>query len=216
MDPTRKKKVVVIGAGIGGIATAARLAQCGVEVSVYEKNDFETYQHLGTSMPSEGIDLLKCDPNCNFWFDDGELFTTSTDLARMKRQLEKLDHQHGFGGFLAFLQESHQHYQQSVIHVLNKDFTGFLSLLRPAFLRYLFRLHPFHTVWQRASHFFPSHKLRQVFSLASMYLGMSPFEIPDCGIVGQYRQTSRCQLSSLEPSEEYYNFSQQAGSGCLI
>jgi phytoene desaturase (3,4-didehydrolycopene-forming) len=148
----------------------------------------ETFRHLGTSMSSEGIELLKCDPNCNFWFPGGGCFTTSTDIARMKRQLEKHDSQRGFDGFLAFLQESHQHYHQSVIHVLKKDFPGFISLLRPAFLRYLFRLHPFHTVWQRVSYFFQSHKLRQVFSLASMYLGMSPFDTPGTYTLLQYTE----------------------------
>lgn len=150
----------------------------------------ETFRHLGTSMSREGIELLKCDPNCNFWFDDGECFTTSTDIARMKHQLDRLDSRYGFEGFLAFLQESGQHYRQSVIHVLKKDFPGFLALLRPAFLRYLFALHPFHTVWQRVSHFFRSHKLRQVFSLASMYLGMSPFDTPGTYTLLQYTELS--------------------------
>ncbi|EPS33110.1 hypothetical protein PDE_08072 [Penicillium oxalicum 114-2] len=218
MDTTRRrKKVVVIGAGVGGIATAARLAQCGLDVSVYEKNDFvggkcssimqngyrfdrgpslllmtevfeETYRHLGTSMSSEGVELLKCDPNCNFWFPDGQCFTTSTDIARMKNQLEKLDGQHGFQSFLSFLEESHHHYQQSIPHVLNKDFANYFALLRPGFLRYLFKLHPFHTVWQRVSHFFQPHQLRQVFSLASMYLGMSPFDTPGTYTLLQYTE----------------------------
>lgn len=34
------KKVIVVGAGVGGVATAARLAQAGLDVEVYEKNDF--------------------------------------------------------------------------------------------------------------------------------------------------------------------------------
>ncbi|KAJ5483053.1 Phytoene desaturase [Penicillium diatomitis] len=216
MEPTRKK-VVVIGAGVGGIATAARLAQCGLDVSVYEKNDFvggkcssivedghrfdrgpslllmtevfeETYRHLGTSMSSEGVELLKCDPNCNFYFPDGQCLTTSTDLARMKRQLEKVDSRNGFQSFLSFLAESHHHYQQSIPHVLNKDFANYFALLRPGFLRYLFKLHPFHTVWQRVSHFFQPHQLRQVFSLASMYLGMSPFDTPGTYTLLQYTE----------------------------
>ncbi len=33
------KSVLIIGAGVGGIATAARLAQKGFEVTVIEKND---------------------------------------------------------------------------------------------------------------------------------------------------------------------------------
>lgn len=148
----------------------------------------ETFRHLGTSMSSEGIELLKCDPSCVFWFEDGECFTASTDIARMKPQIDRLDSRDGFKGFLGFLQEAHQHYHQSVIHVLNKDFPGFLALLRPTFLRYLTALHPFHTVWQRASYFFRSQKLRQIFSLASMYVGMSPFNTPGTYTLLQYTE----------------------------
>lgn len=34
------KKAIVVGAGIGGTATAARLAHAGFDVEVYEKNGF--------------------------------------------------------------------------------------------------------------------------------------------------------------------------------
>ena len=37
---TRQKTAVIVGAGVGGVATAARLAKAGVKVTVYEKNDF--------------------------------------------------------------------------------------------------------------------------------------------------------------------------------
>lgn len=33
------KKVVIIGAGIGGLAIANMLAKAGMDVAVYEKND---------------------------------------------------------------------------------------------------------------------------------------------------------------------------------
>ena len=36
----RQKTAVVVGAGAGGIATAARLAKAGFKVTVVEKNDF--------------------------------------------------------------------------------------------------------------------------------------------------------------------------------
>ena len=35
-----KKKAIIIGAGIGGMATAIRLAVQGFSVEVYEKNNF--------------------------------------------------------------------------------------------------------------------------------------------------------------------------------
>ena len=34
------KKVVVIGAGVGGLATAIRLAKKGYQVTIYEKSNF--------------------------------------------------------------------------------------------------------------------------------------------------------------------------------
>lgn len=148
----------------------------------------ETFRHLGTSMSSEGVELLKCDPNCNVWFEDGQCFTLSTDLAHMKRNVEEFEGKAAFGRYLSYLEESHNHYQQSVIHVLKKDFSRLVSMLRPSFLPYLFQLHPFHTVWQRASHFFKSKQLRQVFTLGSMYLGMSPFEASGIYTLLQYAE----------------------------
>jgi phytoene dehydrogenase-like protein len=35
-----KKKAIIVGAGVGGTATAARLAHAGLDVEVYEKNEF--------------------------------------------------------------------------------------------------------------------------------------------------------------------------------
>lgn len=37
-DP--RPRVVIVGAGVGGVATAARLAAAGCKVTVVEKNDF--------------------------------------------------------------------------------------------------------------------------------------------------------------------------------
>jgi phytoene desaturase (3,4-didehydrolycopene-forming) len=36
----RRPSVIIVGAGAGGVATAARLAAAGCKVTVIEKNDF--------------------------------------------------------------------------------------------------------------------------------------------------------------------------------
>ena len=36
----RRPSIIVVGAGAGGVATAARLAAAGCKVTVVEKNDF--------------------------------------------------------------------------------------------------------------------------------------------------------------------------------
>ena len=40
MSRNRNASVVIIGAGVGGVATAARLIKAGLKVTVVEKNDY--------------------------------------------------------------------------------------------------------------------------------------------------------------------------------
>ncbi|KAI9835384.1 MAG: hypothetical protein M1819_002301 [Sarea resinae] len=213
----KQKTAIVVGAGVGGVATAARLAKEGFKVTVIEKNDFtggrcslihhdghrfdqgpsllllpgffaEAFRDLDTSLEAEGIELLKCEPNYNLWFGDGESFQLSTDVARMKKEVEKWEGKDGFERYLGFLQEAHRHYELSVTHVLRQNFTTIVSMLRPNFLRHLLELHPFESIYSRATKYFYTERLRRVFTFASMYMGMSPFEAPGTYSLLQYTE----------------------------
>ncbi|KAL8674110.1 MAG: hypothetical protein Q9168_001505 [Polycauliona sp. 1 TL-2023] len=212
-----RKTAIVVGAGAGGVATAARLAKAGFDVTVFEKNDFtggrcsllhhkgyrfdqgpsllllpalfrETFLDLGTSLESEGVHLSKCEPNYNIWFADGCLFELSTDLTRMKHSIEKWEGKAGFERYLSFLAESHAHYEISVAQVLKRNFTSVISMLRPQFLRHLLALHPFESIYSRASKYFWTERLRRVFTFGSMYMGMSPFDAPGTYSLLQYTE----------------------------
>jgi phytoene desaturase (3,4-didehydrolycopene-forming) len=134
------------------------------------------------------VELLKCEPNYNLWFGDGESFELSTDTARMKQEVEKWEGIDGFERYLGFLQESHRHYEHSITHVLRKNFTNLLQMARPSFLRYLFALHPFESIYYRASQYFYTERLRRVFTFGSMYMGMSPFDAPGTYSLLQYTE----------------------------
>ncbi|KAK4555274.1 ATP-binding cassette transporter CGR1 [Recurvomyces mirabilis] len=213
-----RKTAIVIGAGVGGVSTAARLAHAGFDVTVLEKNDFtggrcslihtldgyrfdqgpsllllprlfhQTFAELGTSLEKEGVELRKCEPNYRVWFGDGEEFVLSTDLATMKREVEKWEGHDGYERYLGFLGESHRHYELSVEHVLLKNFTSLASMLRASFLRHLIALHPFESIWTRASKYFFTERLRRVFTFGSMYMGMSPFDAPGTYSLLQYTE----------------------------
>lgn len=131
---------------------------------------------------------MKCEPNYNLWFSDGESFELSTDLARMKREIEKWEGKDGFERYLGFLQEAHRHYELSVTHVLRRNFTSLLSMARPSFLSHLIALHPFESVYSRASIYFSTERLRRVFTFGSMYMGMSPFDAPGTYSLLQYTE----------------------------
>lgn len=90
--------------------------------------------------------------------------------------------------YLGFLREAHQHYELSVEHVLGKNFTSYASMLRPSFIRRVFTLHPFTSLYSRASHYFKTDRLRRVFTFASMYMGMSPMDAPGTYSLLQYTE----------------------------
>lgn len=134
------------------------------------------------------MQLLKCDPNYNIWFGDGERVLLSSDLATMKEQVERWEGKDGYERYLAFLQESHKHYELSVTHVLLRNFETLAAMLRWSFLQHLLALHPFESIWTRASKYFWTERLRRVFTFGSMYMGMSPFDAPGTYSLLQYTE----------------------------
>jgi phytoene desaturase (3,4-didehydrolycopene-forming) len=132
--------------------------------------------------------LLKCEPNYRLWFADGESFELSTDVSVMKREVEKWEGKAGFERYLKWLGEAHRHYELSVREVLHKNFTSIFNLLRPSFLAHLFQLHPFESIYSRASKYFWTERLRRVFTFGSMYMGMSPFDAPGTYSLLQYTE----------------------------
>ncbi|KAI0119084.1 phytoene desaturase [Daldinia grandis] len=217
MSKISRKRAIVVGAGAGGIATAARLAKAGFSVTVLEKNSFtggrcslifheghrfdqgpsllllpklfqEAFRDLDTSLEAEDVELLRCPTNYKVWFADGESFELSTDLARMKTQIERWEGKDGFHRYLDWLREAHQHYELSVSEVLHRNFTSFWNLIVPHFVLTGLKLHPLHKVWGRAQKYFWSERLRRVFTFATMYMGMSPFDAPATYSLLQYTE----------------------------
>ncbi|BFZ65073.1 hypothetical protein YB2330_006236 [Saitoella coloradoensis] len=211
------KKVIIIGAGVGGTATAARLAQSGFDVTVIEKNDFsggrcsliydedghrfdrgpslylmpkcfeETFEDLGEKV-QDWLDLRRCDPNYRVHFHDGECIELSSDLARMKTEVERFEGVDGYARFLDFVKESHYHYELSISHVLHTNFTSLSKLLKPSYLLLAFRLHILNKLYGRAAKYFWSERLRRAFTFQTMYMGMSPFDAPATYNLLQYTE----------------------------
>ena len=53
---------------------------------------------------------------------------------------------------------------------------------------YLLALHPFESIYSRASKYFWTERLRRVFTFGSMYMGMSPFDAPGTYSLLQYTE----------------------------
>ncbi|OTA56878.1 phytoene desaturase [Hypoxylon sp. EC38] len=106
----------------------------------------------------------------------------------MKTQIERWEGKDGFRRYLAWLREAHKHYELSVSEVLHKNFTSFWDLVAPRFVITGLKIHPLNSIWNRAAKYFWTERLRRVFTFATMYMGMSPFDAPATYSLLQYTE----------------------------
>jgi len=210
-----QKTAVVIGAGIGGIAAAGRLARNGYSVTVVEKNNrpggrcdqilrdghrfdtgptlflmpevfAETYAALGERMESH-LDLLRIDPTYTVHFPDGLNLELTADLLKMEPQLEAVE-EGSFAGYLRYLAEGSRHYRLSLDRFVGRNFTSLAQYFHPANLPLLFRLKALKSHYANIGSFFSDRRLKAAFTFQNMYLGLSPYEAPATYSLLQYTE----------------------------
>jgi phytoene desaturase len=206
---------LIIGAGLGGIATAARLARCGYEVTVLEKNATpggrcgqlvrdghrfdigatlylmpqvfaETYTALGERL-QDHLDLRRIDPTYHIHFDDGAKLTPSADLNAMQAQLEAIE-PGSSGALLRYLAEGHKHYHLSLQRFVGRNFYSMLDYFSPQNLPLLFQLKPLVKHYDHIGRYFRHPHLKAAFTFQNMYLGISPFDAPATYSLLQYTE----------------------------
>ncbi len=199
------KSVIVIGAGIGGLAAAIHLARRGLHVTVLEKNarpggrcgrfsrdghHFDTgptlfvmplvydaeFRALGTSM-HEQLDLQRVDPTYHLVFDDGRQLALTSDMDSMREQLERIQ-TGSFQGLQRYLQEGGRHYQAVVNRLVNRDCSKASDFFTVQNLPLIFRVKPFINHYHNMSAYFDEPYLKAAFTFQDIYMGLSPFEAP--------------------------------------
>jgi phytoene desaturase len=199
MEPRRK--IVIIGAGIGGITTAAFLASQGHQVKIFEKNGYpggrtgrfereghrfdigatflmmpgiyrDTFSRLGRSLEEE-LTLHRMDPVYKLKYEGEKEIHFTSDLARMQKQLEEIE-PGSYGKFLKLMNKGFQIYERSM-PLIDRNYFSFFdpSLLKYPFL--LFKYKGFHNHYRYISRFFKSRELRALFTFQNLYMGQNPF-----------------------------------------
>jgi phytoene desaturase len=208
-------EAVVIGAGIGGIVTAARLARQGYSVTVLEKNEKpggranqivrdghrfdvgptlflmpevweETFAALGEKL-SDHLELKRIDPTYKVHFADGLQLQLTSNLGEMQKQLEGVEGT-AFTNFLAFMAEGSRHYKISLEKFVGRNFRNVLEYFSPRNLPLIFKLKALGKHYANTSRFFKDEHLRAAFTFQNMYLGLSPYDAPATYSLLQYTE----------------------------
>ena len=198
-------RVIVVGAGVGGLSAAARLAHAGYEVDVVEKGSSpggrcgrltidgfafdtgptlllmphvleETFSAVGRKL-SDYLTLHRCDPNYRLHFRDGSEVTFTTELTQMANELERIE-PGAFRRYLEFLALGREQYQVSLERFVGRNFDSVMQMFTPANLRQVLRIKAHKKMYPEVGRFFSDDRLRAAMTFQTMYLGISPFEAP--------------------------------------
>ncbi|MBP1804901.1 phytoene desaturase family protein [Rubellimicrobium aerolatum] len=200
----RGRRVVVIGAGPGGLAAAMLARAAGAEVTVLERaprvggrtaaieQDGFTFDtgptfFLYPEIPREifaacGFDfdamvpMTRLDPMYRLRFEDGRTFDATPDVARLKAEVARIDPEDA-RNVEAYLADNRAKFE-AFRPVLQKPFLGLGAFADVAMAKALPHLRPWATVDADLKRWFRNPDTRLAFSFQSKYLGMSPFKCP--------------------------------------
>ncbi len=198
-------RTIVIGGGIGGLATSIRLAQAGHSVIVLEKNAtlggrcnclelegfrFDTgptlllmrdvleelFASTGRTM-DDYLDLTRLDLNYRIRFGDGSVLDVTADHGRMSESLELLQHG-GSKGLERYLQDAKYKYYVSRARFVERNFCKLRDFVTLQNLWYLLTTNTLRSLEDHAGRYFSDHRLRAALTFQTMYLGLSPKAAP--------------------------------------
>jgi phytoene desaturase len=197
--------VIVIGAGLGGLSAAVRLAKKGFSVSVLEKNEnvggkvnsveangykFDTGASLLTMRHvleelfeftekriEDYLEIIPLEPICQYFWTDKTVFDASTDLQKTENEIFRLEPR-DVEGFHKFLADAKRKYEVSEKTFLAHSLNDLPKLLRPKYLKDLLAISSMRTLDAHVKSYFRSPKLQQLFNRFATYNGSSPFQTP--------------------------------------
>ena len=200
----KRKKVVIVGAGPGGLATAMQLAHQDFEVTILERkeqvggrtssinaNGFrfdcgptfflyprvlaEIFDSVGRNLFEE-VPMVRLDPQYRLTFGAGGQLDCSADLQKMDDQIGELS-PNDVGALKRYLDDNRVKLAK-FRPILESPFCSALDLLNPALLSAAPHLHPLRSLGQELERYFTDPRLVIAFAFQSKYLGMSPFQCP--------------------------------------
>lgn len=194
-----KKSVIIIGAGIGGLASGARLLKKGYDVRIIEKNHFcggktsslkaegftfdltasiimmpDDYKSLSDELGLK-LNFIKLEPIYRVNFSDGTILDFYTDLTITLEQIEKINPSDGIG-YLKFLSEGYKKYHIAYDCFLNKNFDTVDDVVSNNVMKGIVNAFPLTYSYRYISKFIKDERIRNYLAFQTMYIGVNPMK----------------------------------------
>ncbi|MDJ0894602.1 MAG: phytoene desaturase family protein [Alphaproteobacteria bacterium] len=198
------RRVVVVGAGPGGLASAMLCRNAGLDVTVVERMDrvggrcgtlevdgfrFDTgptfflhpdileeiFAVCGYDLWSE-LSFARLDPMYRIVYGSGGKLDCTADVARMEQEIAGLSLADAkrFESFIAYNRDKFTRFKPA----LEQPWQGWTDLLKPSSLQLLPHLKPHKSLMGDVGSFFEDPRVQLAFTFQAKYLGMSPYNCP--------------------------------------
>jgi phytoene desaturase len=199
----RTDRVVIVGAGLGGLACALHLAGAGRQVTVVEREpvpggragrlvrggyQFDTGPTVLT-MPelieealaavderlADWLDMAALEPAYRAHFPDGSTLDVIADRARMAGEISRVCGAREAGGYLRFVEHARELWRLERGGFVERNLDSPRDVLTANLLR-LAAAGGFRRLQSKIDHFFRDPRTRRVFSFQAMYAGLAPHQ----------------------------------------
>jgi phytoene desaturase len=202
---TGEKSAVIIGAGIGGIATAIYLAKNGYKVNIYEKNSApggrcgqlirdnhrfdlgatmlmmpgiyrEVFEALGIPL-FENNNITPLEDLYKIYFDNNEVLVFSSDEKKMKSQLEKIE-PGSFAKSRKYVSDGYEIFKIGIGKLIGRNFYNIFQFANIKNVGMLIKIKAYISNYRYVKKFFRNTHLRMAYTFQNIYVGQSPFNSP--------------------------------------
>ena len=194
------KKVIVVGSGFGGLASALRLRAKGYEVTllekhpdlggrarVFKKDNFiydggptvitapyliEELFSLYNKKISDYVKIVPLDLWYRFVFSNGDRFDYNGDDKSMEEQVKKFSPS-DYDGYKNLVNFTEKIFDKGFTDLSDKPFNNLVFMMKQ--IPSLLKLKSYKSVYSLVSNYISNEKLRRVFSMHPLLVGGNPF-----------------------------------------
>lgn len=199
------RRVIIVGAGFGGLSAAALMARDGFDVLVLEKNEGpggrasvfqergytfdmgpswylmpDVYQKFFAGFDKDATDLLdlkRLDPSYRIYFGDGKQVDIAADIAKNYELFDTLE-KDGAEKLKRYLASAEEKYNLTINEMLYRDYRSILDLFSGRMILEGRKLHVFENLDTFVSRHFTSDEAKKIVEYSIGFLGGSPKNTP--------------------------------------